>query len=235
MATIAEALQIAIQHYQTGRLQLAEQNCRQIVAVEPNQPQAWHLLGVASAQLGKHQVESSASLAPDAATGLARSAQQLGQPVAGPRQARRGGRLPPAGPGAEAGLCRSAQQPGHALKDQGRLDEAVAAYRRALELKPDFAEAHNNLGGVLRCQGSFEAAVACYRRAVQLRPGYAEAHHNLAIALQDQGKPDEAAAACRRGWSSSRTTRGRTTAWALCWGSRAAWMKRPPPTAGQSH
>ena len=32
------------------------------------------------------------------------------------------------------------------LKDQGKLDEAVACYRRALELKPDFAEAHNNLG-----------------------------------------------------------------------------------------
>ena len=28
------------------------------------------------------------------------------------------------------------------LKDQGKLDEAVACYRRALELKPDYAEAH---------------------------------------------------------------------------------------------
>ena len=31
------------------------------------------------------------------------------------------------------------------LKDQGKLDEAVACYRRALELKPDYAEAHSNL------------------------------------------------------------------------------------------
>ena len=29
---------------------------------------------------------------------------------------------------------------GNALKEQGKLDEAVACYRRALELKPDFAE-----------------------------------------------------------------------------------------------
>ena len=37
---------------------------------------------------------------------------------------------------------------GIALKGQGKLDEAAACYRQALELKPDFAEAHNNLGNV---------------------------------------------------------------------------------------
>src|ERR1700733_6475464 len=31
---------------------------------------------------------------------------------------------------------------GNALKGQGKLDEAIAAYRRALALKPDFADAH---------------------------------------------------------------------------------------------
>ena len=46
--------------------------------------------------------------------------------------------------------------------DQGKLDEAVACYRRALELKPDFAEAHNNLGNALKDQGKLDEAVACY-------------------------------------------------------------------------
>ena len=36
------------------------------------------------------------------------------------------------------------------VKDQGKLDESLACYRRALELKPDLAEAHNNLGSVWR-------------------------------------------------------------------------------------
>ncbi len=40
-------------------------------------------------------------------------------------------------------------------KDQGKLDEAVACYRRALELKPDYAEAHYNLGIVFKDQGSW--------------------------------------------------------------------------------
>ena len=84
------------------------------------------------------------------------------------------------------------------MKDQGKLDEAVACYRRALELKPDYAEAHNNLGNALKDQGKLDEAVACYRRALELKPDYAEAHNNLGIALNDQGKLDEAVACYRR-------------------------------------
>ena len=86
-----------------------------------------------------------------------------------------------AGPGAQAGLCRGPQQPGQRLEGPGKLDEAVACYRRALELKPDYAEAHNNLGNALNDQGKLDEAVACYRRALELKPDYAEAHNNLAL------------------------------------------------------
>jgi protein O-GlcNAc transferase len=48
-----------------------------------------------------------------------------------------------------------------------------------LELKPDYAEAHNNLGNALNDQGKLDEAVACYRRALELKPDYAEAHNNL--------------------------------------------------------
>ena len=73
-------------------------------------------------------------------------------------------------------------------RDQGKLDEAVACCRRALELKPDYAEAHNNLGNALKEQGKLDEAVACYRRALELKPDYAEAHNNLGNALQGPGK-----------------------------------------------
>ncbi len=56
MATISEALAIAIQHHNAGRLQAAEQTYRQILAVEPDHAEALHLLGVIAYQLGKHQV-----------------------------------------------------------------------------------------------------------------------------------------------------------------------------------
>ena len=50
MATIPEALAIAIQHHQAGRLPAAEQIYRQILAADPKQPDAWHLLGVLAHQ-----------------------------------------------------------------------------------------------------------------------------------------------------------------------------------------
>ena len=84
------------------------------------------------------------------------------------------------------------------LKDQGKLEEAIACYRRALELKPDYAKAHNNLGNALKDQGKLDEAVACYRRALELKPDYAEAHNNLGNALKDQGKLEEAVACYRR-------------------------------------
>jgi protein O-GlcNAc transferase len=56
MATIPEALAIAVQHHQAGRLQSAEQIYRQVLAVEPNQADAWHLLGLISHQLGRQGI-----------------------------------------------------------------------------------------------------------------------------------------------------------------------------------
>jgi hypothetical protein len=62
------------------------------------------------------------------------------------------------------------------LKDQGKLDEAVACYRRALDLKPDLVEAHSNLGVAFNDQGICSEAAACYRRALELNPDLAEVH-----------------------------------------------------------
>jgi Flp pilus assembly protein TadD len=58
----------------------------------------------------------------------------------------------------------------------GRIDEAVARYKRALMLKPYYAEAHNNLGVALVALGRMDGAVAHYERALILKPDYADAH-----------------------------------------------------------
>jgi Flp pilus assembly protein TadD len=56
MATISEALAIAIQHHQAGRLQSAEQIYRQILAKDSTHADAWHLLGFIAHQVGKHEL-----------------------------------------------------------------------------------------------------------------------------------------------------------------------------------
>ncbi len=81
---------------------------------------------------------------------------------------------------------------GAALQTDHRLDEAIAHYRRAIDLRPDYAPAYNNLATALRSQGHVAEAQAAYGRALALQPAFASANYNLANLLLAQG---EAAAA----------------------------------------
>jgi tetratricopeptide (TPR) repeat protein len=59
----------------------------------------------------------------------------------------------------------------------------MAAFRAAIRIRPDYAEAHNNLGLVLIQSGKDEEGIAALREAVRLAPAYAEARTNLGAAL----------------------------------------------------
>ncbi len=80
----------------------------------------------------------------------------------------------------------------------GRINEAVAHYQRAIALKPDYAEIHNNLGAALAARGTIDEAMAHYQRAIALKTDYAEAHNNLGAALAARGRVDEAMAHYQR-------------------------------------
>ena len=199
MATIPEALAIAIQHYRDGRLHAAQHVYRQILAVEPNQPDAIHLLGVIASRRGKHEVAvayfrrainvyGNASFFHNNLGEAYRALGKLCEAVACYRQAL----------ALDPDFAEAHYNLGITLQDQGELDEAVASYRRALELKPDYAEAHDNLGVALREQGRLDEAFACCRRTLELKPDDAGAHNNLGVALKEQGKLDEAVACYRR-------------------------------------
>jgi tetratricopeptide (TPR) repeat protein len=82
---------------------------------------------------------------------------------------------------------------GSALQAEGRLDDAVDHYHRAIALAPEFPAAYNNLATTLRAKGQLADALATYQQALRLRAEYPEAHYNLANALMDAGKPAEAA------------------------------------------
>jgi tetratricopeptide (TPR) repeat protein len=69
--------------------------------------------------------------------------------------------------------------------DAATWAEAVAAYERALEAAPDFADAHCNLGALHQNRGQRERARACYERALAFEPGHFEASLNLANLLEE--------------------------------------------------
>ena len=75
---------------------------------------------------------------------------------------------------------------------RGENREAFAHLSKAVELMPDHAKAHNNLGMTLLALNKLDEAISHYRQALQVKPDYARAHTNLAIALKSQGKLDEA-------------------------------------------
>ena len=75
----------------------------------------------------------------------------------------------------------------------GRFDELIKLLRKALELEPDFPEAHNNLGIAFKKQYHLDAAIASYK-TYQIKHNYPEAHYNLGIALHEKGDLDAAVA-----------------------------------------
>ena len=74
----------------------------------------------------------------------------------------------------------------------GRFGEAITLLDRYLRLKPEDAQAHNNLGNALAEQGKVEEAIANYQAALRLNADNPEAHFNLALALLRQGRRQDA-------------------------------------------
>jgi tetratricopeptide (TPR) repeat protein len=75
---------------------------------------------------------------------------------------------------------------------QSRTSEAIAEYKEALRLDPDYAEAHNNLGSALLLTGRTAEAIHEYEQALRSNPAYAKAHNNLGNALVQTGRAPEA-------------------------------------------
>jgi tetratricopeptide (TPR) repeat protein len=78
-----------------------------------------------------------------------------------------------------------------------QLADAQAYWRQAIEAKPDFVDAYNNLGMLLKGVGSLAEAEAVYRQLLSIRPDLAEASNNLGAVLYDLGRLHDAEAAYR--------------------------------------
>jgi tetratricopeptide (TPR) repeat protein len=94
---------------------------------------------------------------------------------------------------------------GNSFARAGQFDDAIASYRRALALKPQFveargnlAQAHDSLGSTRLAVGRIDDAVVNFRCAVEIDPGFFEAHNNLGNALRIAGHIDQALASYDR-------------------------------------
>jgi tetratricopeptide (TPR) repeat protein len=78
------------------------------------------------------------------------------------------------------------------LDSEGRVDEAISHFQKALQIKPDYMEAQVNLGNALLQKGKVDEAITQFQQALQINPGYAAAHNNLGKVLLEKGRVDEA-------------------------------------------
>jgi tetratricopeptide (TPR) repeat protein len=192
------AYDTAVQHHQAGRLAEAVSLYRHILAGEPQNVDALHLLGVAAYQQGNARqavdlIGRALALRPDVAAfhcNLAEVYRALGQLDQAAASCRTALRLEP-------GYAEAANNLGLVLQAQGRLQEAADQFRQAIQLKPALAMAHNNLGNAVRLLGDKAQAIVHFRQALNINPHLTEAHSNLGQLFLEMGELPEALHHCR--------------------------------------
>src|SRR5262245_14728723 len=165
-------VQQAMGHHQAGRLGDAEAHYQRALAIDPNQFDALHFLGLLEAQRGRlaeadRLVERSLSIngqRAEAHSNHARILRQLGRQQDAIARCDRALAINPF-------LVDALLLRGNALRDLGRLTEAVATFDRALAVNPNEPLAHYSRGLTLTMAwGSEEGALASLERALALRP-----------------------------------------------------------------
>ncbi|MEG3889938.1 tetratricopeptide repeat protein [Microcoleus sp. Z1_A1] len=87
---------------------------------------------------------------------------------------------------------------GNQLLQEGELEDAIAAYCRAIELNPANSWFHQQLGEALAKLGRWEEAVTAFRCAIELKPDFSWSYHHLGDSLAQQQKWEESAVAFRK-------------------------------------
>ncbi|HEV3104170.1 MAG TPA: tetratricopeptide repeat protein [Trinickia sp.] len=179
----AVPIEVGLAHQHAGRFDEAEAIYRQILAREPNHPDALHLLGL----IGYHKGDYAASMELIMAAlshrtseifygNLGNALAALGKRAAAMESYRQAIALKPDYVPAHNNL-------GNMLRDDGHFEEAVACFKSVIRLKPDYAEAYNNLANALVDLGRLDDAIRYYGEAVGLKPELVEARSNLLFIL----------------------------------------------------
>jgi predicted Zn-dependent protease len=97
---------------------------------------------------------------------------------------------------------------------RGQLPSAIERLQQTVKLRPNYAEAHNNLGNALACQGQLAKAEKSFREALRHKPQYAEALNNLGNCETKPSSKNPFTSMAER-WNCGRTTQIATTMRAL--------------------
>jgi len=195
IVTPENAVILALNHFNRGRLAEAQSLCAQVLAQDPNNVDALQLQSLVEA--GSDRLDSAIALINRAISLKPFTADyfvNLGE------FQRRMGQLDQARATLEHAI---ALQPDHAaahynlgivLTDQSKADDAMAQFHRAIALDENLAEAHVRIGNELRRLGRLEDSMKSFERAIVARPQFAEAHWNYSLLLLQHGD-------LKKGWA----------------------------------
>jgi len=196
---IEQALDIALRHHQAGSLDTAESIYRQVIAFQPGNFQALHLLGVVALQRQDYPAaldffDRAIARKPDFAEAYSNrgnALREMGLPEKAEASYRKAIAI-------NGKFSMAHYNLGNILLASKRFDESAAHFKRALSANPRFTEARINLGLACKEAGNLKEAETCYRKALEQRPEMAVCHYNLGNVLLEAGRADEAAASYER-------------------------------------
>ena len=181
----------AQQHHRAGRLSQAETVYDEILQVEPNNPDALHLLGVMNHQAGN--VDNAVKLIsralevypsfPEALNNLGNAYIDLDRFQDALDSYNWALSIKPDYQLAENNLCKAFYEFGNYLFKKCKYEAASTNYQKALTIKPSFAKASYNLGVTLSTQGKLKEAEKNYIESINSDPSHAETYSNLGNVL----------------------------------------------------
>ncbi len=196
---MTDALRQGVEALRMGRYPAALDFLSRAIARDASNPDAWHIRGIVSAQIGHtddalRDMERAAGLAPLRADIAGNMANVL----------RQAGRLEEAlawyDRSLQADPLRSEVHANRAgnLQALNRLPDALASFDRSLQLRPDSAEAHSGRALVLHELGRYDEALEAHVAACSLNPRLAGVHRNMVVTLIALGRHVDALASCDR-------------------------------------
>ena len=196
---LADALRLAVQSYRAGRRSAAEDICRQILSVEPREPQAWYLLGVFAAEAGNGAAAVDAlRRAIVLHPGHVEAHLVLGDALRATHQHEAAVAALTAAVDLRPGTALAHNRLAAALTDLGDLDRAEAEHWRAIESDPAGPQWQVDLGRLLQLRGRHAAAISVYSATIERSPAFAPAYDARATVLGEHLLADEALADHRR-------------------------------------
>jgi len=159
----------------------------------PNDAEAFNLLGLTLADLGNHQeaiemYQRAIELKPDNGTyinNLAVSYKALGMFEASKRALQRAVEI-------DENCAEALNNLANAYRDEGLYSEAIKLYEKALSLKPNVLEIKINLAIVLADVGDYKRAETLLREVLSVNPNHLIARRTLGFILGNMGKHEEA-------------------------------------------